>query len=165
MDKIKLLIMDVDGTLTDGKVYIASTGELFKAFDVKDGLAIKELLPEYSIIPVIITGRTSSILQKRCQELNIQLLLQGISDKRNALESLLQDFRKKRREILISEIAYIGDDINDFDCMQYIKNAGGIIGCPNDAVLKIKDIADYISSKNGGDGAVREFVEWILALK
>lgn len=157
--------MDVDGTLTDGKVYIASTGELFKAFDVKDGLAIKELLPEYSIIPVIITGRTSSILQKRCQELNIQLLLQGISDKRNALESLLQDFRKKRREILISEIAYIGDDINDFDCMQYIKNAGGIIGCPNDAVLKIKDIADYISSKNGGDGAVREFVEWILALK
>ena len=160
-----MLIMDVDGTLTDGKVYIASTGELFKAFDVKDGLAIKELLPEYSIIPVIITGRTSSILQKRCQELNIQLLLQGISDKRNALESLLQDFRKKRREILISEIAYIGDDINDFDCMQYIKNAGGIIGCPNDAVLKIKDIADYISSKNGGDGAVREFVEWILALK
>ena len=157
--------MDVDGTLTDGKVYIASTGELFKAFDVKDGLAIKELLPEYSIIPVIITGRTSSILQKRCQELNIQLLLQGISDKRNALESLLQDFRKKRREILISEIAYIGDDINDFDCMQDIKNAGGIIGCPNDAVLKIKDIADYISSKNGGDGAVREFVEWILALK
>ena len=81
----------------DGKVYIASTGELFKAFDVKDGLAIKELLPEYSIIPVIITGRTSSILQKRCQELNIQLLLQGISDKRNALESLLQDFRKKRK--------------------------------------------------------------------
>ena len=78
---IKFLIMDVDGTLTDGKIYMGNKGELFKAFDVKDGCGIKDILPEYGIIPVIITARQSDILKRRCEELNIINLYQGVRHK------------------------------------------------------------------------------------
>ena len=108
---IKLLIMDVDGTHTDGKVYMSEHGELFKAFDIKDGLGIHNILPASGITPVIITGRRSNILKLRCDEIGIKYLYQGVSDKTGTLDSLLSELA-----LDYSNCAYIGDDINDLSC-------------------------------------------------
>lgn len=151
--KIKYLVMDVDGTLTDGKIYMGNTGEVCKAFNIKDGCGIHDIAIPNGLIPVIITGRESQIVLNRCKELGIQNVYQGVSNKFEKLSSITQDF---------SEIAYIGDDINDLSCMKAVKEAGGIIGCPKDAVKKVVEISDYVSDKNGGDGAVRDFVEWLI---
>lgn len=154
---IKYLIMDVDGTLTDGKIYMSSDGEMFKAFDIKDGCGIKDILPENGIIPVIITARDSKILENRCKELSIEKLYQGERNKIGRLKEILQEEGAD-----LSACAYIGDDILDIQCMNPIKQAGGLVGCPADAVQKVVDLADFVSKRNGGNGAVREFIEWIV---
>lgn len=156
---IKYLIMDVDGTLTDGKIYMGSNGEMFKAFDIKDGCGIKDILPNYNIMPIIITARESKILENRCRELSIEKLYQGERNKIGRLQQILMEENAD-----LSNCAYIGDDILDIQCMDPIKQAGGKIGCPADAVNKVKKIADFISVRNGGDGAVREFIEWLGGL-
>lgn len=150
---IKYLVMDVDGTLTDGKIYIGDKGELFKAFHIKDGCGIHDIIPSLNIIPIIITGRESDIILNRCKELGISEIYQGVSDKMKSLIEITKD---------LSSVAYIGDDINDFLCMKEVKSAGGIIGCPNDAVKKVLELADFVAEHNGGNGAVREFIEWIV---
>lgn len=157
MNPIKLLFMDVDGTLTDGKIYMGAKGEELKAFDIKDGYGINEILPEFGIIPVIITGRCSEIVENRAKELHIAELYQGRHDK---LETMIKIIEKY--DCTIKNAAYIGDDILDLKCMLTIKEAGGFVGCPYDAVGEIKKLADFISTKNGGDGAVREFIDWLL---
>lgn len=154
MSKIRYLIMDVDGTLTDGKVYMSNSGELMKAFNIKDGCGIHDILVPAGITPVIITGRSSDIVLNRCKELGIDEVHQGV---RNKIEKLLMITKD------LSTVAYIGDDINDLSCMEAIKAAGGLIGCPADAVERVKSIVNYISLYNGGDGAVRDFIEWLLS--
>ena len=150
---IKYLVMDVDGTLTDGKIYMGNDGEGMKAFSIKDGCGIHDILIPAGITPVIITGRTSKIVENRCGEIGIKEIHQGISNKIEKLLSITSN---------LSEVAYIGDDINDLSCMKPVREAGGKIGCPADAVKKVKELADFISTKNGGDGAVREFIEWLV---
>lgn len=152
MKNIKYLVMDVDGTLTDGKIYMGNSGEVMKAFSIKDGCGIHDILIPSGIKPVIITGRNSEIVNNRCKELGITDVYQGISNKIEQLRIVTEDF---------SCVAYIGDDINDYSSMKAIKDAGGIIGCPADSVEKVKEIADFISNKEGGKGAVREFIEWL----
>ena len=155
--KIKFLIMDVDGTLTDGKIYMGNDGEMMKAFDIKDGCGIHDILLPSGIKPVIITGRSSEILKNRCREIGINLLYQGVNDKMNKLEEVLMEFNCS-----LSEVAYIGDDINDLPCMNIVKSAGGLIGCPKDAEESVKHVSDYISKRDGGRGAVRDFIEYIV---
>lgn len=149
--KIKMLVMDVDGTLTDGKIYMGSDGEVFKAFDVKDGYAIAHL-HEVGIIPVIITGRKSKIVENRAKELNIKEVYQGVSDKVEKLKEVAKD-----NGVLLEEVAYIGDDLNDLDCMCIC----GLSACPNDAIDEVTSNVDFKCNKNGGYGAVREFIEYI----
>lgn len=162
---IKLLVMDVDGTLTDGKLYFGESGEVFKSFDVKDGCGIKDILPEYNILPIIITARNSVYLEKRCKELGIVHLYQGVREKRTFLEALMEKFSvENAEEITYANVAYIGDDILDMQCMIPVRENGGLIGCPADAVLEVKGIAQFISSRNGGCGAVRDFINYIIAL-
>ncbi|WP_182430597.1 3-deoxy-D-manno-octulosonate 8-phosphate phosphatase [Clostridium sp. OM02-18AC] len=153
MNIVKYLVMDVDGTLTDGKIYMGEHGEICKAFDVKDGCGIHELAIPNGIKPVIITGRISDIVSRRCQELEIELVYQGVKDKLKKLKSTISD---------LSQVAYIGDDINDLPCMMEVKKNGGVVGCPQDSVKEILNISDFVSSYKGGNGAVREFIEWIL---
>lgn len=149
--KIKMLVMDVDGTLTDGKIYMGSDGEVFKAFDVKDGYAIAHL-HEVGIIPVIITGRKSKIVENRAKELNIKEVYQGVSDKVEKLKEVAKD-----NGVLLEEVAYIGDDLNDLDCMGIC----GLSACPNDAIDEVIQNVNYICKHSGGNGAVREFIEYI----
>lgn len=151
-NNIKVLVLDVDGTLTDGKVYIGESGEVFKAFDIKDGLGLHDILPKYGIIPIIITGRSSKMLAVRCRELGMEHLYQGVKDKISTLNQVLSKFG-----LNYENCAYIGDDINDLQCMQLV----AVRGCPADAVDAVKMEADYIASRNGGCGAVREFIEWL----
>lgn len=153
MSKIKMLVMDVDGTLTDGCIYMGAQGEMMKAFHVKDGVAINHILPAAGIIPVIITGRSSQIVANRAVELHIVHLYQGISDKLEKLKTLAAELK-----LTADQIAYIGDDLNDLECIRYC----GLTACPNDAVLQIKAAVDYVCGHDGGRGAVREFIEWIL---
>lgn len=150
---IKYLIMDVDGTLTDGKIYMGNEGEIMKAFSAKDGCGIHDILIPSGIVPIIITGRCSKIVENRCREIGIDSVYQGVSNKKEVLLSISSN---------LSEVAYIGDDINDLPCMELVKESGGFVGCPNDSVNDVKALADFISNRNGGDGAVREFIEWLL---
>ena len=147
--KIKLLVMDVDGTLTDGKIYMGENGEVMKAFNVKDGYAIAHMLPEMGIIPVIITGRKSKIVENRAKEIGITELHQGVRDKLAVLKNVAEKYNASPYEI-----AYIGDDINDLDCIEYC----GVTACPADAVDGVKRKVTYVCKKNSGEGAVREFI-------
>lgn len=151
--KIQYLVMDVDGTLTDGKIYMSPTGEAMKAFNIKDGCGIHDILLPNHITPVIITGRKSQIVENRCKEIGIEEVHQGVSNKLDELLVVAFD---------LSAVAYIGDDINDLKTMNAVKVAGGIVGAPNNAVKKVIDIADFVSPHDGGDGAVRDFIEWIV---
>ena len=150
---IKLLVMDVDGTLTDGKIYMGPSGESFKAFDIKDGYGIHEILPQNGIEAAIITGRESSIVMHRAKELGINYVIQNSKDKVEAL-SKLADMAKCD----FQEMAYIGDDMIDLEPIKMC----GLRGAPADAVSTIKANADYVTEKNAGSGAVREFIEWIV---
>ena len=121
---IKLLIMDVDGTLTNGMIYMSPSGEAMKAFNIKDGYAIAHILPKMGVIPVIITGRKSLIVENRAKELGIAELHQGVADKLAKLKAVAEKYH-----VTPDEIAYIGDDLNDLDCMKYC----GFSACPADA--------------------------------
>lgn len=160
---IKFLVMDVDGTLTDGKIYMGEAGELCKAFDIKDGYGIHDVLLPAGIVPVIITGRKSKILTNRCAELGIEEIHQGAKDKVAVLDGVLSAYSKADGVCYAYDsVAYIGDDLNDLPSMQRIQAGGGIAGCPADAVREVAACADFVSSRQGGNGAVREFIEWLV---
>ena len=151
MHKIKLLAMDVDGTLTDGRIYIGSDGEVMKAFDVKDGYGIVRFR-QAGGIPVIITGRQSRIVEQRCRELRITELYQGVSDKLDCLMKLASKYGIEREEI-----AYMGDDLNDLACIEY----AGVSACPGDAMEAVRQSCSYVCTCSGGRGAVREFLDYL----
>ena len=155
---IKYLIMDVDGTLTDGKIYMGNDGELIKAFNIKDGYGIKKVLFDHKIFPVVVTGRKSIIVEKRCNELGIEYLYQNIDDKLKHIKAII-----KEKNLDEKELAYIGDDDNDLKAMEYISKNGGIIGCPLESsrnILNLKGI--YVCKSIGGAGAVREFIDFLV---
>jgi YrbI family 3-deoxy-D-manno-octulosonate 8-phosphate phosphatase len=152
LNKIKLLVMDVDGTLTDGTMYYSKTGEELKKFSTRDGMGIT-LLRKNDIESAIITSEYSQISEQRAIKLRIEHVVLG---SRNKTESLIELSKKLNLEL--NEIAFIGDDIND----EHVMNIAGVSACPADATKSIQQIADYICSSNGGNGAVREFIEAIL---
>jgi 3-deoxy-D-manno-octulosonate 8-phosphate phosphatase (KDO 8-P phosphatase) len=159
MSKIKYFVMDVDGTLTDGKIYMGANGEVMKAFDIKDGYGIHEMLPKLGITPVILTGRTSEIVENRCAELGIKYLFQGVSDKVACLKAFLKEVSGS-----LSEVAYIGDDLNDMPCMKVIKKSGGMVACPSNAIGLIRDFADFVAGTKGGEGAVRDCIDYLKTI-
>ena len=153
LQKIKLLALDVDGVLTDGSIYISPAGEVFKGFNAKDGMGISCALRSGLQIAVI-TGRQSPIVERRCEELGITLLQQGVKDKRLALEQMAQKLGLVREEI-----AYMGDDLNDIPAFK----ASGLNLVPADAAIEVMAVADIITKASGGRGAVREAITMILA--
>ena len=154
--KIKMLVMDVDGTLTDGHIYVGAEGEMMKAFHVQDGYGIAHILPKLGITPVIITGRSSRIVEKRAAELKISHLHQGIGDKLAKLQEVAAQLGAAAEEI-----AYIGDDVNDLDCIRWC----GCTACPADAVPEVLDAVEYVCKREGGRGAVREFVDSVIGVQ
>ncbi len=149
---IKLILLDVDGTLTDGGIYLGDSGEGYKKFNVKDGYAIVTA-QKIGIDFGIITGKKSKLVEIRAKELKIKHLYQGISEKTLILEEILE-----KTGLSNEEIAYMGDDLNDLNIMKSV----GVSGVPSDGAAEILQIAEFVSTKKGGEGAVREFVEYIL---
>ncbi|MCG5030239.1 HAD-IIIA family hydrolase [Mesosutterella sp. OilRF-GAM-744-9] len=150
--KIKLVVLDVDGVLTDGQIITSSQGELCKHFNVKDGLGIK-LMIAAGIDVVIITGRRSAIVGARLRELGVRDVLQGQINKKRAFLDLI-----KSRRLEASECACMGDDVPDLPVMQLC----GLPCAPSDAVQAVLSQAAFVSSRKGGFGAVREMAEAIL---
>jgi len=150
---IELLVLDVDGTLTDGKITYTSNGAEIKSFDVKDGLAIASWVKILGKKVAIITGRDSKLVEKRAKELGITHLYQGIHNKDEVLQNILE-----KENLTWEQTAGIGDDLNDFKMLQKV----GISFCVADAVSEIKELCDRVCTQNGGQGAVREMIEYIL---
>ena len=149
---IELLVLDVDGCLTDGSIIYTQNGDEIKSFNVKDGLAIATWIKLGKKV-AIITGRKSKIVQRRADELHIQHIYQGIKNKKERLENILKD-----ENLDYKQVAVIGDDLNDYLMLQ----SAGISFTPQNGVDDIKDIVDIVLSKNGGDGAIREMIEYII---
>lgn len=148
---IKLVLTDVDGVLTDGSMYYSSKGEIFKKFHTHDGMAI-ELLKMNSLKIAFITRENSVISKSRAKKLDVKIY-SGINCKENHLQKICAQFNVKP-----NEIAYIGDDINDYEIMRLV----GFTGTPHNSLQKIKNIADYVCKLSGGNGAFREFSEFII---
>ena len=153
LKRTKLLALDVDGVLTDGTIYISPAGEVFKGFNAKDGMGISCALRNNLQIAVI-TGRQSPIVERRCQELGIKLLRQGVKDKRLVLEQMAEQLG-----LTAKEVAYMGDDLNDIPAFA----AAGLNIAPADASIEVLAVADIITKAKGGRGAVREAITMILA--
>jgi 3-deoxy-D-manno-octulosonate 8-phosphate phosphatase (KDO 8-P phosphatase) len=149
---VKLFVMDVDGTLTDGRLYFDDHGVETKAFNVRDGLAIKHL-QGCGITPAIITGRTSGVVAKRAAELGITELHQGAGDKLAALRAVCDSVG-----VAPAEAAYIGDDLNDLPVMRAV----GFAIAVGDACAEVRERAHWVTTAAGGAGAVREAAEHIL---
>jgi len=152
LEHIKLLLLDVDGVLTDGRIIYNDNGMQTKEFNARDGLGIKLLLK--AGIPVaIVTGRCSKALQHRCNNLGITDIYDGITDKRGLLEDI-----QKRFNLTADRIAFVGDDLPDLGLMARV----GLAIAVADAHARVRQKADWITSAQGGDGAVREICEAIL---
>ncbi|HBG45474.1 MAG TPA: phenylphosphate carboxylase subunit delta [Deltaproteobacteria bacterium] len=150
--QIKLVIFDVDGVLTDGRIIFDAAGVETKCFDVKDGHGIK-LLIRSGIQGAIITARESEVVLRRAKDLGIDLVYQGIKDKRLALDDIVA-----KSAIPLSEMAYMGDDIIDIPVLKRV----GFSATVADGVEEVRGMVDYVARRPGGRGAARELVELIL---
>jgi N-acylneuraminate cytidylyltransferase len=150
--RIKCVLTDSDGVLTDGGMYYSENGDELKKFNTKDGMGFK-LLKEAGIITGIITGENIELVRRRAEKMKVDEVYLGIQDKMKILNEICSKY-----DLNYEEIAYIGDDIND---LEVIKTVG--LGCTvHDGMKCVKDIANVITKAKGGEGAVREIVEMIL---
>jgi len=154
IEKIKIVVTDNDGVLTDTGVYFSANGEELKRFSIRDGMGVERLRKHSNIETVIITGEVSGSVKTRAKKLKITEYYLGVDDKLEVIEEI-----KRKNHLEEENIAFIGDDVNDFKIM----NVAGFTGTPADGTVFIKDIADYICSNKSGNGAFREFAELIIA--
>ena len=149
--RVRLILLDVDGTLTDGQLIFGPEGESYKSFNVKDGLGI--YLVQRDGIPVgLVSGRQSQVVELRARELGISHIWQSVWDKLDLFYKILKDFK-----LNAEEVAFMGDDLNDLPLLR----EAGLSAATGDAVQEVQDAADYVAGKDGGKGAVREFIDFI----
>ena len=151
-ENIRLVCFDVDGTLTDGRLFFDEHGGELKAFHVHDGQGLR-LLEDVGVAVALITARESSIVKKRGEDLRLAHIYTGVSNKLAVLQTLCQTLN-----MTLSQVAYIGDDLPDLACLQSV----GLAACPNDAMTIIKQNVHWQSQYSGGCGAAREFCDFII---
>jgi len=149
---IRLLLLDVDGVLTDGRLFLSDSGEEYKAFHSRDGHGIKMLIAS-GVRVGIVTGRSSRVVQRRAEDLGISLLIQGCHDKRATVLSLLAEHR-----LAAHEVAFMGDDVIDLPAMQSV----GLGVAVADAHPLVRARAHWVTQQKGGEGAVRELCELLM---
>ncbi len=149
-ENIKMLILDVDGTMTDGGIYVMEDGKQFKKFHARDGLGIKLAMKSGVPVGIISHSLVSEMVSSRANALHMKHFYVGQRPKLEVLNEWLEEL-----ELDYSQIAFMGDDVNDLEIMQTV----GFSACPADAVDQIKQVADVILTKTGGNGAVREFID------
>ena len=153
--KIKAVVLDVDGVLTDGAVWAFENGEQVRKFNIKDGYAVATAVKQGIDIIIISAGRYEGV-RRRLEYLGVQHINLGVKNKIELLEKYKRDLQLEKDESL-----YMGDDLPDYKALQSV----GLATCPNDAVPEIISICDYISPRNGGNGAVRDVLEKVLKLQ
>lgn len=151
--KIKLVLTDCDGVLTDTGTYYSANGEEMKRFSIRDGMGTERLRKFCNIDTGIVTGESSGIVTSRAAKLNITEVHLGIKDKVSCVNEICE-----RLNLTLEEIAFIGDDTNDIEIMKI----AGLTACPSDATKFVKELADIIVESNGGHGAFRDFAEMII---
>jgi len=149
---IKLLLLDVDGVMTDGGVYIAESGDRFKKFNIQDGYGIVKL-QRAGVRVGIITGGNSKMVQRRAEELGIADVYQNFDDKMTAYEQV-----KNKYNLRDQEIAHVGDDELDLPVLKKV----GFSAAPADAIPEVRKQVHFVSKRRGGEGAVREVIEMLL---
>jgi 3-deoxy-D-manno-octulosonate 8-phosphate phosphatase (KDO 8-P phosphatase) len=148
----KIILTDIDGVWTDGGMYYDQTGNEWKKFNTSDSAGV--LFCKKLNIPVgIITGEDTEIVKRRAEKLKIDILYQGVNDKLTIAKKICEQLK-----ISLDDVAYIGDDLGDLELLKNI----GISGAPCNAPAYIKEKVDFVTKKNGGEGAFREFVETII---
>lgn len=152
IEQVRLLVLDVDGVLTDGEMIYTDSGEVIKAFNCLDGLGLV-MAKRAGLLTAIVTGRVSVAVERRAAELGIGDLVQGVRYKATAIHELMT-----RHELRCEQVAFMGDDINDIPAF----NTVGFRIAPRSAANDVRFLADYVTEKPGGQGAVREVVEMIL---
>lgn len=152
MKPIKLLVIDVDGTMTDGGIYYDEHGNEWKKFNTKDAAGFFAAR-RVGIKTMVLTGRECSATTRRMTELQVDYLFQNVKDKAAFLRDFMQENSLKKEEV-----GYIGDDVNDLEPMKLT----GLVMCPADACREVREIADYVSPVMGGHGAVRDGIEYLL---
>jgi len=155
LKKIRALILDVDGVLTDGGMYYGPGGEGLKRFNVKDGMGLR-LVIEAGIAVALISGENSEILRRRAEKLKIADIFVGIEDKLQTMEAFLAS-----KKIGVDETAYVGDDVNDLPPMR----KAGLPVAVADAVPEVRKAAKWVTSRRGGDAAVREVCDALLSAR
>jgi len=156
--RVRLVLTDVDGVLTDGGVYYGEQGELMKRFSVRDGMGVERLRAS-GIATGLVTRERSAAVARRAEKLHIDHAYLGVFDKRLHLSRILDDAAVTR-----DEVAYIGDDVNDLEILTEI-GAGGLTAAPADAFPTVAAAVHRVTRAAGGHGAFREFAEWILELR
>ncbi len=152
LSRIRLFATDVDGVLTDAGMYYSETGDEWKKFNTRDGMGIK-LLQRAGIITAIVTQERTKLVARRAEKLAIPELHQGVMDKLSCVREMAA-----RHGLTLSQVAYIGDDINDLETLKAV----GFSATPADGMPKVGAVVDYVCRKKGGEGAVREIIEMIL---
>jgi 3-deoxy-D-manno-octulosonate 8-phosphate phosphatase (KDO 8-P phosphatase) len=150
--KIKLLVLDVDGVLTDGRIVYSNYGDEIKNFDVNDGLGIM-LMKRAGVKCVILTAKASRLVTRRAKELKIDKVYHNFHYKINALKKILRAFKCEKEEI-----CFIGDDVIDIPVLKRV----GLAICPPNAMDEVKEFVHFVTEKNGGRGAVREVCDFLL---
>lgn len=153
--RIRLVLTDCDGVLTDGGVYYGEQGEVLKRFSIRDGMGV-ERLRNAGIGAAIVTGERSESVRKRAEKLQIRAFL-GVKDKAGVLDEILSEYG-----VSAASTAFIGDDVNDLPLMSRLA-ADGLLGCPSDAIVAVRDRVHWVGTVPGGHGAFREFAELILS--
>lgn len=156
--RLRLVLSDVDGTLTDGGVFYSEGGETMKRFSMRDGMGVERLRND-GIETALLTRETSPIVARRAEKLRIRHLYQGVMDKESALGRILADTGCDA-----SQVAYIGDDVNDLGIMSLVAERG-LTAAPLDAVSPVLRAVHYRCARGGGSGAFRDFAEWLLELR
>ena len=156
LEKIKLVITDNDGVFTDNGVFYSAEGEVFKRFSIRDGMGVERLRKYAGVETIIMTGEESGSVKARAQKLKINEYYLGVKKKQELLQTIVE-----KNNIAAEEIAFIGDDSNDFEIMKLV----GFRATPADGMSFIKEIADYVCENKGGNGAFRELAELIIAFK
>jgi 3-deoxy-D-manno-octulosonate 8-phosphate phosphatase (KDO 8-P phosphatase) len=151
--RIKLVLTDCDGVLTDGGVYYSDQGEAMKRFNIRDGMGVERLRNLADIETGIVTGELSLSVRKRAEKLAIAECHLGIKDKASAVRAILL-----RLQLEPAQAAYLGDDVNDLPAFAEV----GLTACPADALPQVRDVADLVLTAAGGHGALREFAEILL---
>ncbi len=149
--KIKLLAFDVDGVMTDGSITYDENGVEYKTFNAKDGHGLAKMVKS-GFLTAVITGRRNGTVDRRAEDLRFSEVFQGVKNKLPILEGIMEKY-----ELDYSQVAYMGDDEPDLQILEKV----GLSACPADAVNRVRNICDFVSSKEGGKGAVRELCDLV----